>query len=114
MVVSGSGAGAGAGIAYLLTKDLRTANHTIVNALAISSGIVCDGAKASCAAKIAMSVEAGIIGYEMFLEGCQFYDGDGLVSKGVEQTIKNISDLGSEGMRETDAKIIEIMTRKGC
>ncbi len=109
-----AGAGAGAGIAYLLTGDLRTANHTIVNALAISSGIVCDGAKASCAAKIAMAVEAGIIGYEMFLEGCQFYDGDGLVSKGVEQTIKNISALGSEGMRETDAKIIEIMTSTHC
>lgn len=109
-----AGAGAGAGIAYLLTGDLRTANHTIVNALAISSGIVCDGAKASCAAKIAMAVEAGIIGYEMFLEGCQFYDGDGLVSKGVEQTIKNISVLGHEGMRETDAKIIEIMTGTHC
>ena len=109
-----AGAGAGAGIAYLLTGDLRTANHTIVNALAISSGIVCDGAKASCAAKIAMAVEAGIIGYEMFLEGCQFYDGDGLVSKGVEQTIKNISALGNEGMRETDAKIIEIMTGAHC
>ena len=109
-----AGAGAGAGIAYLLTGDLRTINHTIVNALAISSGIVCDGAKASCAAKIAMAVEAGIIGYEMFLEGCQFYDGDGLVSKGVEKTIKNISVLGSEGMRETDAKIIEIMTGTHC
>ena len=109
-----AGAGAGAGIAYLLTGDLRTANHTIVNALAISSGIVCDGAKASCAAKIAMAVEAGIIGYEMFLEGCQFYGGDGLVSKGVEQTIKNISALGNEGMRATDAKIIEIMTGSGC
>ena len=109
-----AGAGAGAGIAYLLTGDLRTINHTIVNSLAISSGIVCDGAKASCAAKIAMAVEAGIIGYEMFLEGCQFYDGDGLVSKGVEQTIKNISALGSEGMRETDVKIIEIMTGGRC
>ena len=107
-----AGAGAGAGIAYLLAGDLRTVNHTIVNALAISSGIVCDGAKASCAAKIAMAVDAGIMGYEMHLQNCQFYGGDGLVSKGVENTIRNIYALGNEGMRETDKKIIEIMT--GC
>ena len=105
-----AGAGAGAGIAYLLTGDLRTVNHTIVNALAISSGIVCDGAKASCAAKIAMAVDAGIMGFDMHENGCQFYGGDGLVSKGVENTIRNISTLGSEGMKETDKKIIEIMT----
>lgn len=105
-----AGAGAGAGIAYLLTNDLRTVNHTIVNALAISSGIVCDGAKASCAAKIAMAVDAGIMGYEMHTQNCQFYGGDGLVSKGVENTIRNISALGNEGMKETDRKIIEIMT----
>lgn len=105
-----AGAGAGAGIAYLLTGDLRTVNHTIVNALAISSGIVCDGAKASCAAKIAMAVDAGIMGFDMHENGCQFYGGDGLVSKGVENTIRNISELGNEGMKETDKKIIEIMT----
>ena len=104
------GAGAGAGIAYLLGGDLRAVNHTIVNALAISSGIVCDGAKASCAAKIAMAVDAGIMGYEMHMQECQFYGGDGLVSKGVENTIRNISLLGNEGMKETDKKIIEIMT----
>ncbi len=109
-----AGAGAGGGIAYLMTKDLRTINHTLVNALAISSGIVCDGAKASCAAKISMAVEAGIMGYDMFCEGCQFYGGDGLVSKGVEQTIKNISAVGNEGMKQTDMKIIEIMTAMGC
>lgn len=109
-----AGAGAGAGIAYLMKKDLRTINHTLVNALAISSGIVCDGAKASCAAKISMAVEAGIMGFDMFCEDCQFYGGDGLVSKGVEQTIKNISALGNEGMKQTDLKIIEIMTAMGC
>ena len=105
-----AGAGAGAGIAYLLTGDLRVINHTIVNCLAVSSGIVCDGAKASCAAKIAMAVDAGIMGYDMYMNGCQFYSGDGLVSKGVENTIRNISQLGNEGMKETDKKIIEIMT----
>lgn len=105
-----AGAGAGAGIAYLMGGDLRAVNHTIVNALAISSGIVCDGAKASCAAKIAMAVDAGIMGYDMHKQNCQFYGGDGLVSKGVENTIRNISVLGHDGMKETDKKIIEIMT----
>jgi L-cysteine desulfidase len=107
-----AGAGAGAGIAYLMTRELKVINHTIVNALAMSSGIICDGAKASCAAKIAMAVDAGIMGYEMYCEGCQFFGGEGLVSKGVENTIRNISMLGHDGMRETDKKIIEIMT--GC
>ena len=107
-----AGAGAGAGIAYLLSGSLSAINHTIVNALAISSGIICDGAKASCAAKISMSVDAGIMGYEMYCDGCQFYGGEGLVVKGVENTIRNIYALGKEGMRETDKKIIEIMT--GC
>ena len=105
-----AGAGAGAGIAYLLTGDIHAINHTIVNALAISSGIVCDGAKASCAAKIAMAVDAGIMGFDMHEDGCQFYGGDGLVSTGVENTIRNISTLGHDGMKETDKKIIEIMT----
>ncbi|MBE6583371.1 MAG: serine dehydratase subunit alpha family protein [Ruminococcaceae bacterium] len=105
-----AGAGAGAGIAYLLDGSLDAINHTIVNSLAISSGIICDGAKASCAAKIVMSVDAGIMGYEMYCEGCEFYAGDGLVSRGVEKTIDNISVLGNEGMKETDKKIIELMT----
>ena len=105
-----AGAGAGAGIAYLLDGSLDAIEHTIVNGLAISSGIICDGAKASCAAKIVMSVDAGIMGYEMYCEGCEFYAGDGLVSRGVERTIDNISALGNEGMKETDKKIIELMT----
>lgn len=105
-----AGAGAGAGIAYLLGGKYREIAHTIVNALAIASGIVCDGAKASCAAKIAMAVEAGILGYDMFLNGQQFLSGDGLVSSGVENTIRNIGRLGREGMRETDREIINMMT----
>lgn len=105
-----AGVGAGAGIAYLLTKNLKVIEHTIVNAIVITSGIVCDGAKASCAAKIAMSVEAGILGFEMYQQGNQFLAGDGLVEKGVENTIYNISTLGHEGMKETDKTIIGIMT----
>lgn len=80
-----------------------------VNALAIVSGIVCDGAKASCAAKIASSVEAGIFGYTMYKHGQQFLDGDGIVTKGVEATLKNVGRLGSEGMKKTNKEIIKIM-----
>ncbi len=80
--------------------------HTIVNALAITSGIVCDGAKPSCAAKIATAVDAGILGHDMYLQGQQFYGGDGVVSEGVENTIRNIGRLGREGMRETDKEIL--------
>lgn len=105
-----AGAAAGAGIAYLKGGDFETVAHTLVNTLAITSGMICDGAKASCAAKIAMSVEAGILGYEMYLNGQQFYAGEGLVSKGVEKTIRNICALGRDGMRETDKEIIHIMT----
>ena len=105
-----AGAGAGAGIAYLKGGGYIGVAHTIVNTLAITSGIVCDGAKASCAAKIATAVDAGILGYDMFLQGQQFYCGDGLVASGVENTIHNIARLGREGMRETDREIIQMMT----
>lgn len=104
-----AGAAAGCGIAFLYGGDLDTINHTLVNALAIVSGIVCDGAKPSCAAKIAAAVDAGILGFEMYRHGQQFYGGDGIISKGVENTIHNINRLGSEGMRETDQEIIRMM-----
>lgn len=109
-----AGAGAGAGIAYLLTGDTATVSHTIVNALAITSGIVCDGAKSSCAAKIAVSVDAGILGFEMYRNGHQFYGGDGLVVKGVENSIYNFSHLGRVGMKQTDREIIRMMTQSQC
>ena len=107
-----AGAGAGAGISYLYNKNKDEVSHTIVNSLAISSGIICDGAKPSCAAKIAMAVESGILGCEMYRNNQQFYDGEGLVSKGVENTIDNFGRLGSAGMRETDKEIIKIMTKE--
>ena len=105
-----AGAGAGSGIAFLYGGDETVISHTIVNALAISSGIVCDGAKSSCAAKIATAVDTGIFGYEMYKNGQQFYDGDGLVLKGVENSIRNFGRLGRIGMRETDREIIYMMT----
>lgn len=104
-----AGAGAGAGIAYLCCGGYEEVVHTVVNALAIVSGIVCDGAKASCAAKIASAVDAGILGYNMYIRGQQFYDGDGIVTKGVEATLRNVGRLGKEGMRETNEEIIKIM-----
>lgn len=105
-----AGAGAGAGIAYLCGGGLDEIAHTIVNALAITSGIVCDGAKSSCAAKIAAAVDAGILGYEMYRQGQQFYAGDGLVLKGVDNTIRNFGRLGKVAMRETDREIVRMMT----
>ena len=107
-----AGAGAGAGIAFLYGGNETDISHTVVNALAISSGIVCDGAKSSCAAKIATAVDTGIFGYEMYKNGQQFYDGDGLVVKGVENSIANFGRLGRVGMRETDREIILMMTEK--
>ncbi len=107
-----AGAGAGCGIAYLRGADYEGVIHTLVNALAIVSGIICDGAKASCAAKIASAVDAGILGYDMYLRGQQFYAGDGIVGKGVEANISNVGRLGKDGMRETNNAIIDIMI--GC
>ena len=107
-----AGCGAGAGITYLYGGRCREISHTIVNALAINSGVICDGAKASCAAKIASAVEAGLLGMQMFLHGSQFRDGDGIVTKGVENTIRNVGELAREGMRETDREIIHLMIQK--
>ena len=104
-----AGAGAGAGIAYLSGGGYKEVTHTVVNALAIVSGIICDGAKASCAAKIASAVEAGILGYNMYIRGQQFKGGDGIVVKGIEETLKNVGRLGKEGMKETNEEIIKMM-----
>lgn len=104
-----AGAGCGAGICYLEGGRLLDISHTIVNALAIISGVVCDGAKSSCAAKIASSVEAGILGYYIYKDGNEFVDGDGIVKKGVENTIEAVGKLARIGMCETDKEIIHIM-----
>lgn len=106
-----AGAAASAAISYLKGGNLDTISHAIVNTLAVSSGMVCDGAKPSCAAKIAVAVDCGLLAMEMYEEGQQFFGGDGIVLKGVENTIKNINVLGKEGMRETDRTIIDLMTR---
>ena len=107
-----AGAGAGAGIAYLCGGDYDAVIHTVVNALAVVSGVICDGAKASCAAKIATAVEAGLLGYNMYIRGNQFRAGDGIVAKGVENSLKNVGRLGKHGMKETNNEIIDMMV--GC
>ncbi len=107
--VVSAGAGSACGVAYLLGGRIAEISHTLVNALAIDSGIICDGAKASCAAKIATAVESGLLGLNMYYNGNEFFAGEGIVKAGVENTIKSISRLAQDGMRETDKEIIKIM-----
>lgn len=104
-----AGVGAGAGVAYLYGGKFDEVAHTVVNGLAIASGIVCDGAKASCAAKIASAVDAGLLGFEMYRSGSQFYGGDGILARGVESTIENVGCVARNGMRATDEEIIRLM-----
>ena len=104
-----AGCGAGAGIAYLEGGGYDGVAHAVVNALAIISGMVCDGAKASCAAKIAVAVDAGILGYRMYTQKQEFLSGDGIVVKGVDNTIRNIGRLAKDGMRETETEILSMM-----
>ena len=104
-----AGCAAGAGVAYLHGADRRMVEHTIVNGLAILSGTICDGAKPSCAAKIAMAVEAGVMAYEMAESGHEFYGGDGIIKKGIENTIAQIGTLGRDGMAETNRVVLNMM-----
>jgi L-cysteine desulfidase len=106
-----AGAGAGAGVCYLYGGGYDEIAHTVVNALAISSGVICDGAKSSCAAKIAAAVDAGLLGMEMYKNGSQFYGGDGILEHGVENTIVNVGDLARIGMKGTDEEIIKLMIK---
>ncbi len=107
-----AGCGAGAGVMYLYGGRLPEISHTLVNALAINSGVVCDGAKASCAAKIASAVESGLLGMQMYMHGKEFYRGDGIVAGSVESTIRNVGQLAQSGMAETDKEIIKIMLKE--
>lgn len=108
-----AGCGAGAGICYLYGGKANEISHTVVNAVAIDSGMICDGAKPSCAAKIASAVEAGLLGFQMQQHGTEFLGGDGIVVKGVENTIANVGRLARVGMAETDKEIIDMMVSPG-
>lgn len=105
-----AGVGAGCGIAWLRGAGYEGICQTITNAVAMISGCICDGAKASCASKIAMGVETGLLGYNMYLRGNSFQPGDGIVGRDVEETIRNVGILASQGMKETDRVILKIMT----
>ena len=107
-----AGIGAAAGIAYLHDESYDVIAETVTTAMGMISGTVCDGAKPSCAAKIAAAVEAGLLSYAMARAGRRFHGGDGIVTRGVEGTIANIGVLAREGMRETDRVILNIML--GC
>ena len=104
-----AGVGAGCGIAWLRGAGYEGICHTITNAAAMISGCICDGAKASCAAKIAAAVDAGLLGLAMYRSGNQFFGGDGIVKKGVENTIANVGRLARLGMAQTDKQIIQLM-----
>lgn len=106
-----AGCGAGAGVCYLYGGGYDEVSRTIVNALAINSGVICDGAKSSCAGKIASAVEAGLLGFEMSRNGSGFVGGDGILEDGVESTIDNVGDIARVGMRETDEEIIRLMIK---
>lgn len=107
-----AGCAAGAGVAYLYGADRNVIEHTVVNGLAILSGTICDGAKPSCAAKISMAVEAGVLGFQMAQEGKEFVHGEGIVKKGIENTIHEVGELGREGMAQTNQVILDIMLKK--
>lgn len=104
-----AGTAAACGIAYLDGAGYDIIGKIIVNSLGAVGGIICDGAKASCAAKIASAVEAGLLAYEMAKNGRTFAFGEGLVEGDYEQTIRNIGRMGREGMKSTDEEILHIM-----
>ena len=104
-----AGVGAGCAVAYLDGGTLEAVRHTIVNDLAVLSGMFCDGAKPSCAAKVANSVGAGIMGYEMYKNGQSFNGGDGFLQSSADDTIDAVAEIAREAMTETDKKILDIM-----
>lgn len=106
-----AGAGAGAGVCYLKGGTYNEVAHTVTNAIAITSGLICDGAKSSCAAKIAAAVDAGLMGMEMSGRGSDFCCGDGIIESGVENTIDNVCDIARNGMKSTDEEIIRLMIK---
>ena len=104
-----AGAAAGAGIAYLTEGNFDVVKHTVVNALAVVSGILCDGAKPSCAAKIAAAIDGALLGLDLYRRGQQFYNGDGIVMRNIEETVRGVGIIGKYGMRSTNEEIIHLM-----
>lgn len=103
---------AGAAITYMKGGTKKQIEDTIINTLASAGGIVCDGAKPSCALKISVSVDAAITASEMAMNNCVFQNGEGLVKDNIENTVSAICEMAKDGMKNTDEKILEIMLRK--
>lgn len=101
--------GAACGICYLKGGSIDLISQTIVNALGIISGMVCDGAKPSCAAKIAEAIDSALLGYYMALHNERFKSGEGLITSCVEATIENVGKMARLGMSQTDDEILKIM-----
>lgn len=101
--------GSAAGIAYLCGDLLEVIEDTVVNTIANVSGMVCDGAKSSCAAKIATAVQAGFLGHEMAIRGHAFRNGEGLVKSDADKTVEVFGRMAREGMRTTDEEILRLM-----
>ena len=106
-----AGCSAAAGVAFLYGENESIIEHTVVNGLAILSGTICDGAKPSCAAKIAMAVNAGLLGFQMAKEGKEFVHGEGIIKKGIENTIEKVGVLSRDGMNVTNKVILDIMVK---
>lgn len=107
-----AGCSAAAGVAFLYGENESIIEHTVVNGLAILSGTICDGAKPSCAAKIAMAVNAGLLGFQMALAGKEFVHGEGIIKKGIENTIEEVGVLSRDGMNITNKVILDIMVKE--
>ena len=107
-----AGCSAACGIAYIDGASAEVIAHTIVNAISTIGGMVCDGAKSSCASKIASAVETGLLGYELAKRERNFKPGEGMVVEDLEQTIRNIGRMGRVGMASTDVEILNIMLGK--
>lgn len=107
-----AGIAASSGIAFMLDHSLDAISHTIINGLALASGIICDGAKASCAGKIALALESGILGYEMYKNNSNINSGDGIIKESCDTTIQSVGRLAKKGMKKTDKEILSIMIEK--
>ena len=107
-----AGCSAAAGVAFLYGEEESIIEHTVVNGLAILSGTICDGAKPSCAAKIAMAVHAGLLGFQMAKEGKEFVHGEGIIKKGIENTIEEVGVLSRDGVNMTNKVILDIMVKE--
>lgn len=110
--VTCSAAGAAAGITYLCGGRTKQVGDTIINAICNVGGMVCDGAKASCASKIYTALQSAFLAHEMAMRGIVFEAGDGLVMDNAEETIKAVGYMGRYGMKNTDVEILNLMTGK--